>query len=347
MSSIRSARICAAWKSASPSPSRSRADEIRGRAAGLCHRSRRAGAYARSRQGARRAHRRRCRAARGRGRSRRLRHEGEEEASRRGGCADDCARARRRRGTRRRRRRRRRGGRNGGEHDAPPHEHEPGTSEPEHAQDQDHEQIAAKPHRATNRRPTAITTMPRMTKPANRGRIRRAGPRTIAAKTATRATANDGDAGAAAAAAGAIVNAAATARHGRQRWPRRRAGSRTSRYPTDTFASTEELTTPPSAEPDLSNAVADLDAPTPAQRQQPVHAEEPPARTARRTDAPALHRARARAGRRQRRGDGGATVTSIRRRPHLSRIQSPKTARAEDRASRAAPAGGPAALPAA
>jgi ribonuclease E len=54
----------------------------------------------------------------------------------------------------------------------------------------------------------------------------------------------------------------------------------------DTFASTGDLTTPPPAEPELNNAVADLDAPTPAPRQQPVRAEEaspaPPAEPTRR-----------------------------------------------------------------
>ena len=72
------------------------ADEIGGGAAGVCHRSRRAGAYARSRQGARRAHASRCRAARRRGRSRgyRGRRGGRR---RRSGLTGHRARTRRRR----------------------------------------------------------------------------------------------------------------------------------------------------------------------------------------------------------------------------------------------------------
>jgi ribonuclease E len=62
----------------------------------------------------------------------------------------------------------------------------------------------------------------------------------------------------------------------------REEGHRESHFETEhgaeeTFASAEELTTPSSAEPELSRAVADLDAPSPALREQPESAEAPQA----------------------------------------------------------------------
>ena len=105
-----------------------------------------------------------------------------------------------------------------------------------------------------------------------------------------------------------------------------------------------ELTTPPSAEPELGVAVADLDAPTPARRQ-PAHAEEsPPARPpSRRAGARPCASARPTAG-----SDEAAPIAAppSRRRPRPSRTQRrPTTMAARTKArSRAAPAGGRAAF---
>jgi ribonuclease E len=183
-------------------------------------------------------------------------------------------------GTRRRRRRRRRGGRNGDEHGAQPREHEAGSddeSDHDHARDRDHEQVA--------------TT----------------GPGDEVASGGDHESSADDEAGESQGefAARDREEDGEPRRDGERRRRRGRRGGRRNRHRTgngeydrdrpdsraegghesqfegeprseDTSASTEELTTPPSAEPDLSNAVADLDAPTPAQRQRPVHAEEAP-----------------------------------------------------------------------
>jgi len=194
-------------------------------------------------------------------------------------------------GPRRRRRRRRRGGRNGGEHgDAQPREHGAGSDDEAdhaHGQDEDRERVA-------------IT-----------------GPGDEVASDGDHESSADDEAGEA---QGEFAGQdrehdrgedGETQRDGGERRRRRgRRGGRRNRHrsgngeydrdrqdsraevrndsqfegeprPEDTFASAEELTTPPPGEPDLSNAAAGLDAPTPAPRQQPVHAEEaPPASSA-------------------------------------------------------------------
>jgi ribonuclease E len=184
-------------------------------------------------------------------------------------------------GPRRRRRRRRRGGRNGGEH-GQPHEHEAGSDdEADHAQDQDREQIAisgpgdevasdgdhdnAADDEAGEQdgefaaQDRGESGEPRRDGGERRRRRGRRGGRRNRHRNGNGEFDRDRQEG--------------------QRDAQSEGGPRSQEPSEDTFASNEELTTPPSTEPELRSAVADLDAPTPAQRQRPVHAEESPSAT--------------------------------------------------------------------
>ncbi len=178
-------------------------------------------------------------------------------------------------GPRRRRRRRRRGGRNGGEQ---PHEHEAGSDdEADHAQDQDREQIAitgpgdesdgdrdgAADDEAGEQQDRGEGDEPRREAGERRRRRGRRGGRRNRHRSGNGEYDRDRQDG---------------SQEGQQ--DGQQDGHHEAQFEGEprsegTSASPEELTTPPSTEPELGSAVANLDAPIPARRQ-PAHAEESP-----------------------------------------------------------------------
>jgi ribonuclease E len=189
-------------------------------------------------------------------------------------------------GSRRRRRRRRRGGRNGGDQDhAQAHEHEPAHDDESghgHAEEQDHDQVSAAgtgdefvsdgEHEAVDdesgEQPGEFGAQ---------GRGENGEPRRDGGERRRRRGRRGGR-------RNRHRNANGDFDRNRQEAGQddREEGHRASHFESEhgaeeTFASAEELTTPSSAEPELSRAVADLDAPSPALREQPESAEAPQA----------------------------------------------------------------------
>ena len=192
--------------------------------------------------------------------------------------------------------------------------------------------------------PTTAIAKRRTTSPLNK-------PASSSSKTAPRAAtriakaANGGGGADAAADAVTVTAPAATARQPTREPTRER--SRPAGRSEETFASAEELSAPTSAEPELSNAVADLDASPRPPRKPRVSAEAPAASPAAEAE-PVRRRSTVRERAPVTSGDETAAVSTHQpRRLQPRRSPPPRTTTAKRQAiSRAAPVGGRAVLPA-